>query len=78
MIKRNANANEIEITSDVEPGIHILVNGLVVDKNETLVPNVLIYFYQTSDKGWYSDTGVHILKYEGDYRHARLFGYVKT
>jgi len=78
VIKRNANADEIEITTDIEQGTRILVKGLVVDQNGTPVPNVLVYFYQTSDKGWYSDSGVHILKFEGDYRHARLFGYVKT
>ena len=78
VIERNANDDEIEITSDIEQGTRILVNGQVVDQNENPVPNVLIYFYQTSDKGWYSDSAVHILKYEGDYRHACLFGYVKT
>lgn len=78
VIKRNANDKEIEIVSDIEPGTRILVKGILLNKNGDPLPNILIYFYHTSDKGWYSDTSVHILKYEGDHRHSRLFGYVKT
>jgi len=78
VIKKNANAQEITISSPVEPGVRIVVNGTVTDKAGKPLKNLLIYFYHTSDKGWYSDTGVHILEREGDHRHARLFGYVKT
>jgi protocatechuate 3,4-dioxygenase beta subunit len=78
VIKANAKAEKIKIVNDKEPGLNITVNGLVVNKNGDLQKNVLIYFYQTSDRGWYSDTGVHILMNSGDINHARLFGYLKT
>ncbi len=78
VIKRNANDDEIEIVSDIEPGIRILVQGMVINEKGNSLSDILVYFYHTSDKGWYSDTAVHILKNEGDHRHSRLFGYVKT
>jgi protocatechuate 3,4-dioxygenase beta subunit len=78
MIKRNATAEEITIAAPNEPGVQIVVNGTVTDKSGMPLNDILIYFYHTSDQGWYSDTAVHILVREGDHRHARLFGYVKT
>lgn len=78
MIKANAKAEMITIVSEKEPGIRITVEGEVTNKKGMPIKNKLVYFYQTSDKGWYSDVGVHIAGYEGDYRHARLFGYLKT
>ena len=38
----------------------------------------LIYVYQTSAKGWYSDRAPHISGMSGDEGHARLFGYMTT
>lgn len=78
VIKANAKAEKIKIVTNKEPGTRITVNGLVVNKKGEPQKNVLIYFYHTSDKGWYSDTGVHILMNSGDMNHARLFGYLKT
>ena len=68
----------LQLLQPTEPGIRIVVNGTVTNNSEKPLANILVYFYHTSDKGWYSDTGVHISKYEGDHRHSRLFGYVKT
>lgn len=78
VIKKNATADPIIIVAKNEPGVKIVVNGTVTNNSGKPLSNVLIYFYQTSDKGWYSDTAVHILIREGDHRHARIFGYVKT
>jgi len=78
VIKKNAEAGEITIVTQNEPGVKTEINGTVTNKAGKPLANLLIYFYQTSDNGWYSDTGAHILVYEGDYGHARLFGYVKT
>ncbi len=78
IIKRNATAEAIAIVAEKEPGLRIIVNGTVINSSGKPLVSVLVYFYQTSDKGWYSDTAVHIKKYEGDHRHSRLFGYVKT
>lgn len=78
VIKANAKAEKLKIVTDKEPGTRITVNGMLVNKKGEPQKNVLIYFYHTSDKGWYSDTGVHILMNSGDMNHARLFGYLKT
>jgi protocatechuate 3,4-dioxygenase, beta subunit len=39
---------------------------------------MFLCMYITSDKGWYSDTAAHIQMNEGDRKHSRLFGYVRT
>lgn len=78
MIRNNAKPESITIVSDKEPGIRITVEGELLDKKGQPKKNILVYFYQTSDKGWYAEKSVHIASYEGDYRHARLFGYLRT
>ena len=78
MIKQNAKAGKLSITTDSEPGTRVTIKGTVQDKTGLAVANKLVYVYQTSAEGWYSDTAAHILMNEGDRRHARLFGYFKT
>jgi protocatechuate 3,4-dioxygenase beta subunit len=78
VIKQNAKPSKIKLNSDIEPGVKISINGIILDKYGNPVINKLVYVYQTSSKGWYSDTAAHILMHEGDRRHARLFGYFKT
>jgi protocatechuate 3,4-dioxygenase beta subunit len=78
MIRKHAKAEALTIVTQDEPGKKILVKGTITDPNGNPQKNKLVYFYQTSDKGWYSDTGAHVLIMEGDRRHARLFGYIKT
>ncbi|MGB3079590.1 MAG: hypothetical protein WBB31_10975 [Saprospiraceae bacterium] len=78
IIKENAKPEKIIIASSHEPGTKITVKGHVVDKKGKAYKNILLYFYQTSDSGWYADTAAHILEKEGDMKHARLFGYLKT
>src|SRR4026208_2027688 len=43
-----------------------------------VIPGALVYLYQTDAKGWYAADAPHVQMNEGDMRHARLFGYVKT
>jgi len=78
VIKKNAKAEKISLITDREPGVKITVKGMVLDKAGIPQANLLVYVYQTSSEGWYSDTAPHILQNEGDHRHARLFGYFKT
>jgi len=78
IIKQHANAEKLVLNTDKEPGIKITVKGIIKDKKGNLMANNLVYVYQTSTEGWYSDTAPHIQKNEGDRRHARLFGYFKT
>lgn len=78
VIRANAKAGKLSLVTDNEPGIRITVKGLIVDKKGMPQKDITVYVYHTSDKGWYSDTGVHILMNSGDVNHARLFGYLKT
>jgi protocatechuate 3,4-dioxygenase beta subunit len=78
VIKKNAKSGSLKIVTNDEPGKKIKVKATLTDKNRTPIQDALVYVYQTSDKGWYSDTAAHILTNSGDYRHARLFGYTKT
>jgi protocatechuate 3,4-dioxygenase beta subunit len=78
IIKKHAPPGKITIVSSAEPGKKIKVKCNVTDKEQKPFSNALVYVYQTSAKGWYSDTAAHILINEGDMRHARIFGYVYT
>ncbi len=78
VIKKNAKSEQIKLNSDNEPGTKIGVKGVVLDKAGSPIAYKLVYVYQTSSEGWYSDTAPHISKNEGDRKHARLFGYFKT
>ena len=55
VIKKNANTGDITIVTTTEPGIRIVVNGTVTNSSGKPLANILVYFYHTSDKGWYSD-----------------------
>jgi protocatechuate 3,4-dioxygenase beta subunit len=78
IIRENAKAEKLNIIASNEPGTRIHVKGTVLDKSGNPEADKLVYVYQTSAEGWYSDTAPHILKNEGDRRHARLFGYLRT
>ena len=78
LIKLHAPVGSITIVSPTEVGTPITVRGTILDNKKMPVRKALLYLYQTSDAGWYSDTAAHILVDEGDMRHARLFGYVWT
>ena len=78
IIKNNAKAETVKIINDKEPGTEITVKGIIVNADEKPVTNALVYIYQTSSEGWYSDTAPHILQNQGDRKHARLFGYFET
>lgn len=78
MIQKNAKDTKVDMAAGNEPGTRITVKGHITDRSGNPVRNGYIYVYHTSDQGWYSDTGVHILIREGDMRHARLFAYLRT
>lgn len=78
IIRQNARAEKITIVNGSEPGDKITVSGIVLDKVGNKMSDKLIYIYQTSSEGWYSDTAPHILQMEGDRKHARLFGYLRS
>ncbi len=78
MIKKNASTETLIITTGDEPGKKIKVIGTIKNKDDQPIVNALVYLYQTDSRGWYAADAPHVLMNEGDYRHARLFGYVKT
>jgi protocatechuate 3,4-dioxygenase beta subunit len=78
MIRKYSSSDVLTIAPDDEPGKRIKVIGYVKNKNGQAVANALVYLYQTDSRGWYAADAPHVLMNEGDYRHARLFGYVKT
>jgi protocatechuate 3,4-dioxygenase beta subunit len=78
VIEKYAQPGVLKIIADSEPGAKISVKGLVTSKTGEGIPNAMIYVYQTSTLGWYSDTAAHILMNQGDRLHARLFGYARS
>lgn len=78
LIKKFATTEPLSITVPYEPGVSMIAKGIITDKSGKPRKGLLLYFYQTDNKGWYADTAGHVRMMEGDRRHARLFGYVKT
>ena len=78
LIKKYSRAEPISIATDTIPGKKIKVVGIVKNEEGKPVADALIYLYHTDARGWYAADMPHVLMNEGDMRHARLFGYVKT
>jgi len=78
MIEGYCNAGTISIATDTIPGKKIKVTGSVKNTAGKPIADALVYLYHTDSRGWYAADAPHVLQYEGDIRHARLFGYVKT
>ena len=78
LIRAQATANQLTVVTAQEPGDPLVVTGTIRDKQGAPLKGALIYFYQTSGKGWYSDNAAHISGNSGDQKHARLFGYLNT
>jgi len=70
-IATHATTAPLTIVAKDEPGERVVLTL------ET-APGALVYLYQTSAKGWYSDKAHHIRAHGGDQHHARLFGYVRA
>jgi protocatechuate 3,4-dioxygenase beta subunit len=78
MISKYAAPGILKIATDGEPGKKIKVVATIRNKEGQAIPNALVYLYQTDSRGWYAADAPHVLIYEGDFGHARLFGYAKT
>ena len=78
IIEKYCKAETISIATDTIPGKKIKVIGTVKDKEDKPVAGALVYLYHTDSRGWYAADAPHVSMNEGDMRHARLFGYVKT
>jgi protocatechuate 3,4-dioxygenase beta subunit len=78
LMRQSALSSRATIVTPAEPGTPMVVAGRVLEGNGQPVRGALIYVYQTSAKGWYSDRGAHFDAQEGDRKHARLFGYMRA
>ena len=78
LIRDQSKSSKVAIVQPKEPGEPLIVSGRVLDKAGQPVKGALVYIYQTSAKGWYSDRAAHVDAHEGDRKHARLFGYMLT
>jgi len=78
IIKAAARPGPLTIVTPDEPGPPLVVTGTVRNASGQPVKGVLVYLYQTSAKGWYSDRAPHYAADMGDEKHARLFGYLRT
>jgi protocatechuate 3,4-dioxygenase beta subunit len=78
LIKKYCKAEVISIATDTIPGRKIKIIGTVKNTNGKPITDALVYLYHTDARGWYAADAPHVSMNEGDMRHARLFGYVKT
>jgi protocatechuate 3,4-dioxygenase beta subunit len=78
LIRRHATTSRLVIVCPGEEGDPLMVTGKVIDRAGNALAGAILYAYQTSAKGWYSDRAAHIAAHEGDRKHARLFGYLRT
>ena len=78
LIKKYCKAEIISIVTDTIPGRKIKVIGTIKNAEGKPIADALIYLYHTDRRGWYAANTPHVSMNEGDMRHARLFGYVKT
>jgi len=78
VIRKHAKPEQLRLAAPSEAGAPMHVECNVLDRNGDPAAGALVYLYQTDDRGWYSDTAAHISGPEGDRRHARLFGYLRT
>src|SRR6185436_17276998 len=78
LIKKYCKAEVISIATDTIPGRKIRVIGTIKNTDGKPIADALVYLYHTDARGWYAADAPHVSMNEGDMRHARLFGYVKT
>jgi protocatechuate 3,4-dioxygenase beta subunit len=78
LMREHAKTNQTILVSPQEPGEQLIVTGQIRDQQGRPMSGALIYVYQTSAKGWYSDKAPHISGMAGDEKYARLFSYLTT
>ena len=78
LVRDRAPAGEVSLLPPGEQGQPLVVRGAVKDQHGKPVVDALVYAYQTSQKGWYSDRAPHFRGMDANELHARLFAYVRT
>jgi protocatechuate 3,4-dioxygenase beta subunit len=77
-IERHARAARTVLVPRGEPGVPLTATVRVLDREGRPYPDVRIYAYQTSARGWYAAEAPHVSGNSGDFRFARLFAYART
>ncbi len=78
LIKEYCKAEVISIATDTISGKKIKVIGTIKNTDGKAIADALVYLYHTDARGWYAADAPHVSMNEGDMRHARLFGYIRT
>jgi protocatechuate 3,4-dioxygenase beta subunit len=78
LIRARATRSSATLVTAGEPGEKLVVTGTIRGARGRPLAGALIYAYQTSAKGWYSDRAAHVRANAGDVNHARLFAYLRT
>ncbi|MBL8518306.1 MAG: hypothetical protein JNM76_15205 [Betaproteobacteria bacterium] len=77
-VRRSAKAAPLTLVSQSEAGVQLVVRGRLIDATGKGVPGALVYVYHTDSRGLYAEDAIHVAGDSGDWKHARLFGYLKT
>jgi len=77
-IRRSARAEPLTIVSSAEAGTALVIKGRLLDAAGVGIDGAMLYVYQTDARGLYADNAIHIGGDSGDWKHARLFGYLKS
>jgi protocatechuate 3,4-dioxygenase beta subunit len=78
LIRQSATATPLTLVTPREPGEPLTVTATAVDRQGRAVRDALVYVYHTNSRGCYAERAAHVAAPEGDRRHARLFGYLRT
>jgi protocatechuate 3,4-dioxygenase beta subunit len=78
LIRDHAKTHTATLVTPDEPGTPLVASGTIRAADGKPLAAALVYAYQTSAKGWYSDRAAHFRGGNGDFGHARLFGYLRT
>jgi protocatechuate 3,4-dioxygenase beta subunit len=78
LIERHAEVGRVVLVPRGEPGTPFLATVVVMDAGGNGYPDVRVYAYQTSAKGWYAAEAPHVGGNSGDTKHARLFAHGRT
>lgn len=78
LIARHAREPRAQLTPRGEPGTALVSALTIVDAKGQPYPDVRVYAYQTSSKGWYAAEAPHVSGNSGDTKFARLFAHART
>jgi len=76
LMREHAPVGAVALAFPGEPGTPLEATVTVTDASGAPIANAMVYAYHTDARGWYAKDRPHC--FDGDVKHARLFGWVKT